>query len=301
MKTWLKRLGILLAAVVLLLVGVAAYFYMKSGARINREYDVAVAPLLVSDDSSTVARGRHLAGAIALCEGCHGEGLKGKVLFDEPPVATVYAPNLTAGLGGVGSAYSDSDYIRAIRHGVNREARAIMVMHSDAYNYMSPSDLTALVSYIRSLPAADNEVPARTVRPFGRVLMGMGAFDSETMPLFPAEVIDHTLPAVDAPPAGATVEYGRYLATIALCGLCHGRDYTGGPPVEEGAPPAPNIAVYATSGAWTGDQFIGTMRTGVTPYGRSLNAEAMPWEVYRNMTDEELRAIWAFLESLGGE
>lgn len=298
MKKFLKWLGIVLGVVVVLAASVAAFFYLKSGSRMTRSYDVAVAPLLISDDSATVARGAHLAQAVALCEGCHGEGLKGKLLFEAPSIATVYASNLTSGAGGVGSVYTDVDYIRAIRHGVNRDGKAIMVMHSDAYNLMSPSDVAAIVSYIRTLPAADNELPARKVYPFGRLLMGMGAFDTENMPLFPAEAIDHAAPAADAPPPGETAAYGEYLSTVALCALCHGRDLSGGPPFEEGAPAAPNIAVYARPGAWTVDEFISTLRTGVTAYGRDLNPEFMPWEVYRSMTDEEIRAIWVYLESL---
>jgi hypothetical protein len=49
------------------------------------------------------------------------------------------------------------------------------------------------------------------------------------------------------------------------------------------------------------EQFIGTMRTGVTPWGRALDAEAMPWKTYGRMTDEELTAIWRYLASRLGE
>jgi hypothetical protein len=40
------------------------------------------------------------------------------------------------------------------------------------------------------------------------------------------------------------------------------------------------------------------MRTGRTPAGRRLDPGFMPWPWYAAMSDEELRAIWAYLRSL---
>jgi hypothetical protein len=66
-------------------------------------------------------------------------------------------------------------------------------------------------------------------------------------------------------------------------------------------PPGPNITVYGAPDGWSEEQFVSTMRTGVTPSGKSLEAEFMPWDFYANMTDEELGAIWLYLASLSGE
>jgi hypothetical protein len=35
----------------------------------------------------------------------------------------------------------------------------------------------------------------------------------------------------------------------------------------------------------------------VTPYGRQLDEE-MPWKYFGQMSDEELRAMWLYLQSL---
>ncbi len=40
------------------------------------------------------------------------------------------------------------------------------------------------------------------------------------------------------------------------------------------------------------------MRTGMTPYGRQLDPEFMPWKEYNNLSDEELSAILVYLQSL---
>jgi hypothetical protein len=51
-------------------------------------------------------------------------------------------------------------------------------------------------------------------------------------------------------------------------------------------------------GFWTEEQFINTIRTGVTPSGHELNPEYMPWDYYRFMSDDELKAIFMYLKSL---
>ena len=40
------------------------------------------------------------------------------------------------------------------------------------------------------------------------------------------------------------------------------------------------------------------MRTGVTPEGRGLNSNVMPLDEINNLTDDELTAIWLYLQSL---
>jgi len=50
-------------------------------------------------------------------------------------------------------------------------------------------------------------------------------------------------------------------------------------------------------GAWSEADFIRAMRTGMRPDGRVLNT-SMPWPYYAQMTDDELRALWRFLQAL---
>jgi hypothetical protein len=67
---------------------------------------------------------------------------------------------------------------------------------------------------------------------------------------------------------------------------------------EPGAPLASNITPGGAMGNWTDAQFISTIRTGVTPGGKQLDSEFMPWETFKNMTDVELDAIRLYLQSL---
>ncbi len=110
--------------------------------------------------------------------------------------------------------------------------------------------------------------------------------------LLAAEVIDHDAARPASPEPGVTVEYGRYLS--ASCTVCHGEDFAGG----SGAGAGLNLTGGGDLASWTEDDFLTTLRTGVTPLGDRLNPELMPWERISQMTDDELRAIWLYLQTL---
>ena len=236
--------------------------------------------------------------ALAFCQACHGDNLGGEVFIDEPMMATVYAPNLTSGQGGVGATYTDADYVGAIRHGVNPEGRGLIIMHSDVFHNLSEEDLGAVIAYVKSVPPVENEIPERRLLPLGRIFIALGLFDTEAIPLIPAEVIDHGAPFVEMPELGATAEYGQYLMSITLCSMCHGSDLRGGPSLEPGMPPGPTLAAYGAPRGWSEEQFVATIRSGVTPYDKALDPEAMPWDIYANLTDDELAALWRYIASL---
>jgi mono/diheme cytochrome c family protein len=97
---------------------------------------------------------------------------------------------------------------------------------------------------------------------------------------------------------GPTVEYGYYLAQLSCMG-CHGPGLSGGPIVgaPPDFPPAANLTPGSEVGSWSEEDFVQTIRTGVNPAGHELNP-VMPWMVFSNLTDEELHAIWLYLESV---
>lgn len=298
MKKVLKWIGIILGSLVALLVVAAAVLYILGSARLNKTYDFQPETIAIPTDEAAIARGRHLDEALTLCGGCHGEDLGGDVFEDEPMIATFYALNLTSGHGGVGAIYSDTDYVRAIRHGVDPQGRGLLIMHSNVYHNLSEQDLGAMIAYLKSVPAVDNETPDPKIEPLGKVLVALGVFDSEALPLIPAELIDHSAPYVEAPAQGTTTEYGEYLVSITLCHMCHGPDLAGGPPLDPGMPAGPNLTSSGELVGWSEADFIQAMRTGVNPNGHKLNPEFMPWDKYANMTDEELKSLWLYLQSL---
>jgi hypothetical protein len=109
-------------------------------------------------------------------------------------------------------------------------------------------------------------------------------------------VIDHYAPRPIAPEPGVTVEYGKYLANT--CTLCHGANLNGHT-LREGN--NVYVALNLTRGGemvgWTEEDFITTMRTDVTPGGKQL-IDIMSWNYFSQLTDNELKAVWLYLQSL---
>jgi mono/diheme cytochrome c family protein len=291
MKRALKWVGIVLGGLIGVLVLALIAVYAISGSRMNKTYDIQVETVPVPSEAEALARGEHLAVTRG-CTDCHGADLEGTVFSDDPALGRLIADNLTAGSGGVGSSYSDADWVRAIRHGVGPDGKPLLFMPSHEFYYLSDADLGALLTYVKSVPAVDNEHPGNSAGPLARVMLIAGQLD-----LLPVELIDHEGPRPQAPEAGVTVEYGEYLAVG--CTGCHGPGYSGGP-IPGGPPdwpPAANLTPAGNLASWTEAEFIDAFRTGIRPSGERFN-EAMPYTAVGQMTDDELKAIWLFLQSL---
>lgn len=286
MKKPLKYIGI---GLLVLFVGIAIFAFVTIGSggdRLATTYSLDYDPADVTDDSASIAHGEYIAMTHG-CTDCHTSDFSGQVMADVPPFRMV-APNLTPGEGGVGSTYTDADWLRSIRHGVNPDGRGLFVMPSSQYYYLSDEEAGDLVAFLKTLAPVDNELPAMEFKPLGRFIAGM----DENFRLEPDMMMD--MPRVPMPAErGPTVEWGRY-RTSTICTVCHGADLTGGQPPNPDAPPAPDLRVSAS---WDLEDFKTTMRTGETPDGRQLDPE-MPYKVFVNMTDQELEAIHAYLRTL---
>jgi cytochrome c553 len=291
MRRALKWVGIVFGALVGLIVLAVAVVYILSSVRFSKTYDVTPSTVEVPTDSASIEHGRHLA-TIRGCTECHGADLSGKVFFSDPAIGTLYTANLTAGKGGVGSEFSDADFFNVLEHGVDPEGKSVYFMPSEEFTLMSDQDIADIIAYVRSVPAVDAEHPEPAIGPMGRVLFLTGQ-----LPLMPAELIDQNAPRPTAPQAGATVEYGAYLATT--CAGCHGPTFSGGP--IPGAPPGTVPAANITQGGelvgWSEADFATAVRTGVKPSGKTIDA-FMPVKNFSDMTDDEVKAVWLYLKSL---
>lgn len=286
MKKALRYIGLGLLVVV---VGIAIFAFMTTrsgGDRLSTEYPLDIEPVDVSADSASLARGEYIALTHG-CTDCHKADYSGQVMADVPPFRMV-SSNLTSGAGGIGSTYTDADWLRAIRHGVAPDGRGLFVMPSSQYYYLSDEETGDLVAFLKTIEPVDNELPPTEFKPLGKFIAGV----DENFRLEPEMMMD--LPRVPMPEEpGATVEWGRY-RTSTICTVCHGGDLTGGQPPNPDAPPAPDLRVSAS---WDLEAFKSTMRTGETPDGRQLDPE-MPYKIFANMTDEEIEAIHMYLRTL---
>lgn len=289
-KKVLKWIVAILGGLIGLLVLAFVVLYLVGTIEINKKYNIPVESVSIPTDPESIRHGEHLA-TIHICTRCHTESLSGEVYFVAPGLVSIPSPNLTSGIGGIGRTYTDEDWVRAIRHGVSPDGKALFLMPASSYYYLSDEDLGALLAYIKSLPPVDKELPRKRIEPIARLMMALGMF-----PPFPADQIDHTKRPPAAPEPGVTVAYGEYLART--CRECHGEKLNGmpfGPPGQE--VPTPNLTPGGEPGSWSEQDFINTLRTGVTPKGRQLK-EDMPWKYFGQMTDDELKALWMYLHSL---
>lgn len=113
--------------------------------------------------------------------------------------------------------------------------------------------------------------------------------------------------------AAQRIERGAYLARIMDCGGCHtpgvltgkpdfGR-MLGGSEIGFQIPGLgifypPNLTPDETGlGAWSEEDIVTAVRTGVRPDGRTL-APVMPWHSYAALTDEDAAALAGYLKTL---
>jgi cytochrome c553 len=276
-----------LAALVLVALAVVTIIVRQKQAK---RWNVTPAGLVIPSDSASIARGRHLAIAITKCTNCHGEDMAGRTFLDEMPFARFSSANVTP--GGPVHNWSDADWVRAVRNGVAPDGRGLIFMPSDAYNFLSAEDLGAILAWVKQLPPVNRPAGPIEFGPIGKMLWSTGQAQFQQ-----ARVIDQSAPFAAAPPVGPTPEYGRYLTVVGGCTICHGTNLAGG--VKEGPPGTPPSAnlTPANLKAWTEADFFRALREGTKPDGSGINP-FMPWVLTRQMTDEEIRAVWSYLQTI---
>jgi mono/diheme cytochrome c family protein len=284
MKKALKWIGIVLGGLIGVIIVAVFGLSFRANTRLNKTYQIQPETVSIPADADSIAEGKRLASFY--CANCHGTNLGGTDFFSEPALAVVDAPNLASGNGGIGNQYSDADWVRAIRHGIDPQGKPLFVMPAKDFYFLNDEDLGQIIAFLKTLPPIDNTSNDFSFTIVGRVLLGLGVFGD----VLSAENINHNGPRPEAPSAGVTADYGEYLVKTFGCSNCHGAQLSGGQSSEPGMPPGPNLTPGGHLGSWTGASFISTIRT--------RQSEWMPFESLAKMSDDELKAIWTYLQSL---
>jgi mono/diheme cytochrome c family protein len=292
MARLLKLVGIVVGALVLLVVVGAAALYAWTGAELGRKVALPTHEFHAPTDAASVARGEHVVRALVKCGDCHGADLGGQVIIDDPAIGHLESANLTRGRGGVLATYTDSDLERAIRHGLAKDGRRLVVMPSNEYQFISDEDLGTVIAYLRSVPPVDREMGSRTVGPLARALFAAGKF-----PLFPGTEVTHLEAPVTSVPVDSTIAYGKYIGDIGCAG-CHGKTYGGGA-IPGGPPEWPKPANLTTEGIghYSLADFEHVLRSGTRPDVSKLDP-FMPIGATNLMTPVEITAVYKYLRSL---
>jgi mono/diheme cytochrome c family protein len=256
-----------------------------------------------------LARGRYLVAALAGCETCHtpknwdthgapnvpGMELAGQVLPVAGLPGRIVASNLTPDPETGSANWSDDEIARAVREGIGHDGHTIFPMMPYAdYRLISDEDVASIAVYLRTVPPVHNPLPPTQVKfPVNYLIR------SAPQPL--------TGPVHGPGPLSDPVQRGKYLTTIG-CG-CHtpsdpkgpipGLEFGGGEYLKGpwGEVTSANITLDPSGiGYYDEALFIQAMRTGYVK-ARKLNS-IMPFGEFQNLTDDDLKAIFAYLRTL---
>jgi len=304
MKKFLKWAGIIL---VILIAGLYTTIELMQ----HRKFDAPYPSIRSTNDSTVIATGKKLVFGAAHCASCHapagserpaGQGeevpLSGGQVFNLP-IGSIYGPNITPDETGIANK-SDEAIARALRFGVGTDGRALfdfMPFHST-----SDEDLTAIISYLRSRPGIKNKIPGNKMNLLGKVVKAF-----LLKPVGPPGEVSHAVIK------DTSTVYGAYLAnSVANCRGCHtnrdlmtgaftGENFAGGLKMETKTDSGtyslttPNLTTDTTGRitGWSQERFIARFRMG-----RLIPQSHMPWESFSRMSNDELKAIYKFLQTV---
>jgi mono/diheme cytochrome c family protein len=259
-----------------------------------------------SNRSDSLEQGRYLVESVTICFECHSERDfakpgwpipagrvgSGRILRGEGSPNQVVAPNITPDVAtGIGE-WSDEEIVRAIREGIGKNGRLLNPeMPSRYFRSLNDDEVQAIVLYLRSIPAVRNRLPE-----MAKYLPGKHA---------PTIAMD----SIGLTTSSSMVTRGEHLVRLAGCETCHtpsndegfirGLEFAGGKVFRHGgqAAASSNLTPDASGiGYYDENLFLKAVKTGRV--GVRAIFSAMPWHFYRNLTDADLKAIFAYLQAL---
>lgn len=255
-----------------------------------------------------IARGNYLVNAVLGCMDCHSRQ-EGEMQAGVSPVFShrgggrvminqngfvLAAPNITPDPETGAGTWTDDQFARAIREGIGHDGRTLFpIMPYGNFRNLSDEDLASVIVYIRSLEPVRNALPKpRIPFPLSRLIQSA-----------PEPVTTRV-----SGPKADPVSRGYYLTRLGGCVDCHtpednmhrpikGMEFAGGKQIEGFPTRSANLTPDATGISYYDEGlFVRTLRSGSVG-ARPLNPP-MPWWVFRNMTDEDLKAIFAYLKTV---
>ena len=255
-------------------------------------------------DSGSVARGKLLVEGFGACAFCHSvNGKPGSALSGGRAMSDVFGdvagPNITVSQTGIGD-WTEVDVRNLLRSNMRPDGSYLYSSFHKGLEWLSDSDVTAIIAYLRALPSVENSVERREIGFIGRNTTGF--FTSV------ADVMGY-VPQISQ---GFRVEYGEYLTnSVAGCDRCHSRSggtfssdqfMAGGEEVsfDGETKVAPNITQSQETGIgkWSEDDLRVYLQTGKTPAGRIVDTRFCPVEFYQRSTPAEIESVVTYLRTI---
>lgn len=260
-------------------------------------------------DAGEIERGRYLVDALAACDNCHTP--RGAASYDlsnrfsggaqtfSDKTYVVRGPNISPDREtGVG-AWTDEELRAAIVDGIGRNGRLAPVMPSDSYKPLTPSDLDAIIAFLRS------------ATPIRAPLQSPQQRSGEWTP--------HPMPGAAAPFDEASLvdknTRGLYVASLARCLSCHSEEIDGAPDYQNrlgaggksfrnaaGVVVASNITSHPAMGvgAWSDDDLKRAITQGVARDGAPLRPpmSTLSKAHFSKMSPDDLDALVAWIRTI---
>ena len=161
MRRAARWVGFVLGGTTALILVAAGAVYFTSERLLAQRYQ-ARPERLVQPSAAALADAPRQARLLG-CLSCHGEGLSGNEVFGEPLIGELNAPNLPLLI----KQRTDQQIAAAIRQGVSADGRPLLVMPSGLFSRLGDEDASALIAWMRALPASAPEN-----KPIGLTLIG---------------------------------------------------------------------------------------------------------------------------------
>lgn len=173
-KKIIKITGMIIGGLLLVCLLFYGKVYISTEKRIHKVYNIQPEKIEIPRDSASLALGARLTTAKG-CRTCHGGNLAGKVLVDDPMrIGLIAAKNITRGKGGLPKDFNDEDWVVALKHGINKHKKSLLLMPSYGFSQLTKRDMAAIIAYCSQIAAVDNELPVNRIGPLGRVLTDAG-------------------------------------------------------------------------------------------------------------------------------
>jgi mono/diheme cytochrome c family protein len=197
-------------------------------------------------------------------------------------------PNITPDPETGAGNWTDDELSRAIREGIKHDGSTLFpMMPYSEYENLSDEDVASVVVYLRSITPVKHSVPSMRVN-------------------FPVRYLVRSVPEpitkpVYGPNSTDRIATGKYLVSMG-CG-CHrvvdSIDFGGGDTLKGpwGEATSANITSDPSGiGYYDEVAFVKVIRTGYVG-ARKLNS-IMPFGEFQNLTDDDLKAIFAYLRTV---
>lgn len=264
-------------------------------------------------------KGKYLAYHVNLCMDCHSqrdfnqfsgpikegtEGMGGEMFTVKQNIpGIIYSRNITPDtVNGIGK-WSDGEIERALTQGISKNGDTLFPLMPYAhYNMMDKEDIKSIIAFIRSLKPNNNKVPERKL--FIPIAMSYP-------PIRNSSIEKNVKPDVSD-----IVKYGEYITNSASCMDCHTpmdkgkfmmpKYMSGGVTFDMGSFVVTTSNITPDSitgiGKWTEEMFLDKFKLFRSPDSYRLNPgknnSIMPWSMYANMDDFDIKAIYRYLRSI---